>query len=273
MPDTQSNDDAYANGAYIVGAADYPGRWEELAHDWRMHENTAGRARLNLTYGEAPRQQFDLFLPECRPEGTLIFIHGGYWRAFDNKSWSHLARGAQVRGWAVAMPSYTLCPEVSIADITQEICKALHHIAGMTKGPIALAGHSAGGHLVARMLCQDVELAPDVAARLVKVTPISPLSDLRPLVDTAMNDDFTMDGDAAWAESPLRETAPRNVPMTCWVGGDERPAFIDQARWLAEAWNQELVVDPDLHHFNVIDGLADGNSSLTKTVLGFQPRI
>ncbi|WP_107498281.1 alpha/beta hydrolase [Thalassobius sp. I31.1] len=268
MPDIQSNDDAYANGAYIEGAADYPERWEELAHDWRMHENTAGRARLNLAYGDAPRQQFDLFLPESRPEGTLIFIHGGYWRAFDNKSWSHLAKGAQACGWTVAMPSYTLCPEASIADITQEIRKALHHIAGMTRGPIALAGHSAGGHLVARMLCHDVVLAPDVAERLVKVTPISPLSDLRPLVDTAMNDDFAMDADSAWAESPLRETAPRKTPATCWVGGDERPAFLDQARWLADAWGGELVVDPDLHHFNVIDALADETSTLTKAVLG-----
>ncbi|WP_039017809.1 alpha/beta hydrolase [Halocynthiibacter namhaensis] len=268
MSENQSNDDAYANGAYIDGAADYPARWEGQAQDWRMHENTAGRARLNLVYGDALRQKFDLFLPESKPLGTLIFVHGGYWKAFDNKSWSHLAKGAQARGWAVAMPSYTLCPEVKIADITEEIRQALHHIASITQGPIALAGHSAGGHLVARMLCQDVPLAPEVADRIVKVTPISPLSDLRPLVDTEMNIDFAMNAETAWAESPLREVTPRTVPVACWVGGGERPAFIDQATWLAKAWGGDLNIDADLHHFNVIDGLADEHSALLMACLG-----
>ncbi len=261
------NDDAYANGAYIEGAADFPGRWEDTAEAWRIHENTAGRARLNLSYGEAPRQQFDLFLPDSKPLGTLIFVHGGYWRAFDNKNWSHLAKGAQDNGWAVAMPSYTLAPEATIAGITEEIRQAVHHIAGMTHGPIALTGHSAGGHLVARMLCQDVGLADAVADRLVKVVPISPLTDLRPLVETTMNDDFAMDEALAWAESPLREENPRSVPITCWVGGSERPAFIDQATWLAEAWKGGLTIVPDLHHFNVIDALEDGESALVKEIL------
>lgn len=261
------NDDAYANGAYIEGAEDYPPRWADAAEAWRMHENTAGRARLNLAYGEGTRQKFDLFLPESRPLGILIFVHGGYWRMFDNKSWSHLAKGPQARGWAVAMPSYTLAPEARISDITEEIRLAVHKVASMTHGPIVLAGHSAGGHLVARMLCRDVALDDDVAARLARVVPISPLSDLRPLIETEMNNDFRLDTNAAKAESPLFETRPREVPVTVWVGGDERPAFLDQARWLSEAWNAGLVVDEGLHHFNVIEALEDPESPLTDAVL------
>lgn len=259
-------DDAYANGKYIKGAADFPDRWAEAAANFRLHEHTAGRARLNLAYGDAPRQQFDLFLPSSRAEGVVIFVHGGYWRAFDNKSWSHLAAGATARGWAVAMPSYTLAPEATIADITQEIRTALHEIAAKTQGPIVLTGHSAGGHLVARMLCHDVLLSPEVAGRLQRVVPISPLSDLRPLVHTEMNDDFRLDEPAAAAESPMLERKPRPVPVHVWVGGAERPAFIDQAHWLADAWGAGLTVMPEEHHFNVIDGLAERDSPLTKAL-------
>src|SRR3546814_5563195 len=54
------------------------------------------------------------------PAGLAVFVHGGYWMAFDKSSWSHLAAGAVARGWAVALPSYTLCPEARISDRSEE---------------------------------------------------------------------------------------------------------------------------------------------------------
>jgi len=59
-----------------------------------------------------------------------------------------------------------------------------------------------------------------------------------------------------------------SVPVTVWVGGDERPVFLDQAGWLAEAWNAELVIDKGRHHFDVIDGLADPDSAMMLALLG-----
>ena len=261
-------DDAYANGAYIAGADDFPPRWAERAADWRSVEHAIGRARLNLTYGEGARNRLDLFLPAGRPAGLVVFVHGGYWRAFDNKSWSHLAAGATARDWAVAMPCYTLAPEARISEITQEVRQAVEKAATLVEGPIVLAGHSAGGHLVARMLCRDVALSKGVEDRLQRVVPISPLSDLRPLLNTTMNEDFQMDLAEAEAESPMLEVNPRDVPVTVWVGGDERPVFLDQARWLADAWPRaELHIADGLHHFDVIDGLEVPDSPLTNALL------
>jgi hypothetical protein len=53
-----------------------------------------------------------------------------------------------------------------------------------------------------------------------------------------------------------------------WVGGDERPVFLDHARWLGEAWGVPVTVEPGRHHFDVIDGLTDAGSALTEAVLG-----
>lgn len=261
-------DDAYANGAYIKDADSYPPKWDEAAHEWRSVENAIGRAQLNLSYGPSEREVFDLFYPESgKPKGLLVFVHGGYWLAFDNKSWSHLAAGATARGWAVAMPSYTLAPDAHISEITQQIARAIDTAAKATHGPIVLTGHSAGGHLVARMRCSDVALAS--ADRLQNIVPISPLSDLRPLLKTAMNDNFKMDMDEAIAESPLLAKSLRDIPTHVWVGADERPAFLDQARWLSEGWeNTALTIAPAMHHFDVIDDLADPDSALMKALLG-----
>ncbi len=259
-------DDAYANGDHIANAAAYPPRWADAAEAFRKALSAAGRARLGLAYGASVRQALDLFLPEGQASGLTVFVHGGFWRLFDRSSWSHLAEGAVARGQVVAMPSYDLCPEVRIADITRQIATAVSFAAGQASGPIRLTGHSAGGHLVARMLAPG--MLPDaVARRIVHVMPISPLSDLRPLLQTAMNDDFRMDAAMAEAESPLLQPRPE-VPVTVWVGADERPAFLDQARWLAEAWGATHVTEPARHHFDVIDGLVRPDSAMMNAFFG-----
>lgn len=253
-------DDAYANTAHIPGAEAYPDRWAATAAAFRDRLRARDRAELGVSYGPSERQAFDLFLPEGDPQGLTVFVHGGYWLRFDRSFWSHLAAGALARGWAVAMPGYDLCPQVSIADITDQIARAVPAMASRVPGPLTLAGHSAGGHLVARMLAPG--MLPDaVAERITHVVPISPMADLRPLLKTSMNTEFRLDLAAAEAESPVLQQPP-NVPVTIWVGGDERPAFLDQADWLAQAWDCAHVVVPGKHHFDVIEALEDPASDL-----------
>lgn len=255
-------DRAYANGAFITGADGFPPRWQAEAAAFRA--SLGPRARLDQPYGPAPRQQFDLFLPETAPRGVLVFLHGGYWMAFDRKDWSHLAAGALARGWACALPSYTLTPEATVSQITAETARACAAICTALPGlPLVITGHSAGGHLAARMACADVAL-PQLPVRVV---PISPLADLRPLLHTRMNDTLRLTPAEAAAESPALRPRRQTVQAHVWVGGQERPAFLWQARLLSEDWACDWTVDPGRHHFNVIDGLADPRSALTAACL------
>ena len=121
------------------------------------------RARLDLSYGDGPRNRFDLFLPEGTAKGLVVYIHGGYWVRFDKSSWSHLANGALAHGYAVAMPSYTLCPQARISGIVSEVGAAITEAARMIAGPIHLTGHSAGGHLATRMIAATSPLPPKSA--------------------------------------------------------------------------------------------------------------
>jgi len=253
-------DDAFANGPYIPGADAYPERWALEARAFREDLLAKGRAKLGVSYGPTKRQALDLFLPESAPKGMMIFVHGGYWLKFDRGYWSHFATGALAKGRAVAMPSYDLCPEVRIADITRQIANAVTHIAQDVAGPISLSGHSAGGHLVSRMLAPEV-LPPEVLDRIDQVVPISPVTDLRPLLHTSMNADFNMDMTAAEAESPVLQPKPE-MPVHVWVGAAERPVFVEQAQALANAWTAPIEVAPERHHFDVIDALLDPESRL-----------
>ena len=192
-------------------------------------------------------------------------MHGGYWRRFDRSLWSHFATGALGHEWAVAMPSYDLVPRVRISHITQQVAQAIGVIAQEVTGPIRLVGHSAGGHLVARMLAPEM-LPADVAGRIEHAMAISAVSDLRPLCDLAMNADFRLDAAEAHAESPIFQPRPE-VPVTVWVGAEERPVFLDQSRWLAEAWRAGHIIDEGKHHFDVIDGLLDPDSAMVRRLL------
>ncbi len=259
-------DDAFANGAYIERAEEYPAFWARTAADWR---GTA-RARLDIPYSEGPRNRLDLFLPDAGPKGVVVFVHGGYWLKFDKSFWSHLAAGPVARGWAVALPSYTLAPDATLPQITSQIARAITCAATEVAGPVHLAGHSAGGHLVSRMVCADVTLP--VRARLGHVVSISGLHDLRPLLATKMNAQLRLDPATAAAESAALKTPVSGMPVTAWVGGHERPEFLRQSALLREAWGRaggdaRLVVDGTRHHFDVIAGLADADSALTAALL------
>lgn len=258
-------DRAYQNGAFIPGAEGYFARWEAKAAAFRA--GLGPRARLDLAYGPGPRQRFDLLLPEGAPQGLALFFHGGYWIAGERSLWSHLAAGPLARGWAVALPGYTLAPEASVAAMTLEAGLALAAAAALVPGPIAVTGHSAGGHLAARLACTDVALPPEVTARLRRAVPISPLADLRPLRLTGMNDLLQLDPAAAEAESPALRTRRAGCAVTVHVGQQERPAFLWQARLLSEAWDCPWQIAPARHHYDVIDDLEDPHSPLTNALL------
>ncbi len=262
-------DDAYSNSAYIPDGDCYPARWAAAAAEFRAGQPSA---RLDQAYGLRPRERFDLFLPDAPPAGTLIFIHGGYWMTFDKSWWSHLAAGALARGWAVAMPSYTLCPEARIDAIVLQMAYAVEAVGALVQGPLRLAGHSAGGHLATRLCCDDRLLSEALAQRVDCVLSISGLHDLRPLLATSLNETLKLDPEAAAVDSPALLRPRPGLAAICWVGGDERPEFRRQSALLANIWSgvgaeTELVEQPHRHHFNVIEDLARPDSQLLARLL------
>lgn len=257
-------DDAYQNGAYIPDADSYMPMWQAKAVAYRK-----ATPPVQITYGNHPRQVIDLFQPP-NSKGLVVFVHGGYWHSLDRSLWSHLAAGAMQRGWAVAIPEYILCPEVTIPDITRQIATAIDHLASKINGPIHLTGHSAGGHLASRMGCDDINLA--AANRIKNIVSISGIYDLRPLLHTKMNADLNLTNQTATGESPVFKTPRKGLSLTCWAGADERPEFLRQNALLANIWtgcgiSSRSIIAKGQNHFSVISALEQPNSPLTNALI------
>ncbi|GAA0771134.1 alpha/beta hydrolase [Roseibium denhamense] len=259
-------DDAYANADHIEGADAFVATWPKEAEAFRT---SWIKKDLDIHYGPSDRQRLDMFHPEQRPKGLVVFVHGGYWLRFGKSDWSHFATGALGKGWSVCLPGYDLAPQVRISDITCQIGAAIQKAAERVEGPIHLAGHSAGGHLVTRMICEGSPLSDEIRSRIEAVVSISGLHDLRPLLNTKMNDAFAMSESDAIAESPALLRPSHDCRVVAWVGSDERPEFLRQSQVLAKAWpTVAFHKEAGKHHFNVIDGLKDPSSELMAALIG-----
>lgn len=231
-----------------------------------------GRFKADLRYGPRERNVLDIIMPISQPRGLVVYVHGGYWLRFDKSYSTYLAKGAIESGYAVAIPSYTLCPRVQIHEITIEISQTIAFAASLIEGTIHLAGHSAGGHLVTRMGTTSTPLDTGLRKRLRKIVPISAINDLRPLLYTKMNDHFKLDIEQARSESPVLLEPLDGINVTAWVGAAELPEFVRQNRALANLWSGfncsiDQVEEPEKHHMNIIDGLAEADHPLTRTLL------
>lgn len=265
-------DDAYENRKYIPKADIHMQQWEQQSAALRA---SAPHAELDKPYGTGMRQRYDLFWPaggQGSEQGLLVIVHGGYWLAFSKDNFSHLASGALTAGWAVAMLSYTLAPAVRISEITGEITSAINHLSGHGSGPMRLAGHSAGGHLVSRMMCDDTDLGDVATDRIDRVISISGLHDLRPLLHLQKNSEFNLDSAEAIAESAICHRPRRGMNLVCVAGANERPEFIRQNGILPLIWqglgadcHSQLLAGED--HFSVIGQMMSPDSQLSRLII------
>ena len=261
----------YENAGHIPHGDAYPTRWAERAAAFR--EAMGPRAVLGAHYGDGYRQWADLYYPEGSPRGVAVIVHGGYWMRFGPRDWSHLAAGAVEAGWLAVVPGYTLSPNGTVRSIVHEVARCVDLVAGANPGPVRLAGHSAGGQVVARLACTDTPLAPRTVARLERVVSISGLADLRPLLRTDLNHTLDLSEADARAQSPALLDPLAHIDLVAWVGANERPEFVRQNRLIATAWERlvrsvRCVEEPGRHHFDVVEGLEDAAAPLARALVG-----
>lgn len=267
----------YNNRARIVDSAQVLER--------RAVESARARERCDMhpdfRYGDGQGETLDVFVPRTAlssarssapvPAPVLFFVHGGWWRALDKGDHSFVAPPFVDRGALVVVPNYALCPAVSIETIAMQMARALAWTYrnatrfGGDPARIVVAGHCAGGHLAAMLLCCDWRLVGNghaLPARLVKsALAISGLFDLAPLRRTPyLQVDLRLTAAAVRRLSPVR-FAPPVGRLYAVVGGAESEAFLRQNGLIRSAWGARAVPVcesvPGANHFEVQDALAD----------------
>ncbi|MFC7477324.1 alpha/beta hydrolase [Dankookia sp. GCM10030260] len=244
------------NPAIIAG-------WQRDAAAFRA---TWAEAELGIAYGAGGREKLDLFRPGPGEDWPVaLFLHGGYWQALDRSFFSHMARGMLARGVAVAVPSYDLCPQVTLAAITDQMRAAamlLHRRSGRR---LLATGHSAGGHMAAMLMATDWRARdPRLPADLVPAgLPISGVFELEPLLPTSIGAGLRLTPEEARALSPRHLPSP-GFPLHAVVGGAESGEFLRQTRDFAAAWGGTAEVVPGLNHFTILAPLAAPDSALSR---------
>jgi arylformamidase len=259
----------YNNRTRIAAYADIVARWQAVS----AVERRAARAELDQPYGPGERQRYDLFHAGVRGAPLVVFIHGGYWQLGGREGTAFVARALNAAGLDVAIPSYSLCPAVTVMEIVDELRRCMGALWAATgKHPI-VTGHSAGGHLTAALLASawsDPGVPPDlVRAGLA----ISGVFELTPLIATTMNRALRLDPESAASASPLRwPPPPPGRTLVAAVGGEETGEFHRQSRTLTEAWARagvttEYLAVPEVNHFTVVDELTRPDSVLFRRVV------
>ena len=272
----------YNNRARVPDHADYFAQWARgsqqarddlvCALDVPFIDAAIGSATL------AP-PTLDVF-PSARPDSpVLLFIHGGWWRALDKRDHSFVAPPFVDAGVTVVIPNYNLCPDVGIDTIAWQVAQALawthRHIAkyGGDARRIVVAGHSAGGHLAAMLLCCDGrKMAADLPAQISKLAlSISGVFDMQPLRQTPfLKADLKLTAAMARRVSPAFFPAPQGL-LTAVYGALESEEFARQSCLIQTRWGRSVVpvceAVPGTNHFSVLNELTNPKARLHKAAL------
>ncbi|WP_454648912.1 alpha/beta hydrolase [Bradyrhizobium liaoningense] len=213
------------------------------------------KSHLDLPYGERANNKIDLY-PAAKPDAPcLVFLHGGYWQRNSRELFAMLVEGVAAHGWSVAIPGYSLAPEVSLTDIVGEIPRALDWLAAHgashgVAGPVVLSGWSAGAHLVAMALDH-----PRVHAGLA----LSGVYELAPIRDTGLNDALKLTDAEIATLSPLRLPVIQKR-LDIAYGSNELPALVCDSinlhdKRVAAGAPGKLIPVEGADHFTILEAL------------------
>lgn len=256
--------------------------FEDFAADWAKRSEATRQkfpdASIDLTYGDGPRETFDLFLPEAKNPPLFVFIHGGYWQWNDKQSYAFLAEPFLNAGIAFANIEYALCPTVTLEELVDQIRRAFAHLwrngdeLGFDRSNIMVAGHSAGGHLAGTVLTTDWASYQDgLPYNLVRVgMPMSGVFDLQPIRLTPIGDPLSLDAANAAKLSPIANQPWPQAQTVITLGAHEGREFHRQAEEFAAHLRRQGVdvrieSVPGTNHFSLLEALAAPDGILFET--------
>jgi len=272
--DRAALDAQYDNRAKVADAAERLARFAEASARTRAHLECT----LDVAFGAHPGETLDVF-PAGAGAPVQLFVHGGYWRALDKRDHSFVARAFVPAGIATVVVNYALMPGVSMDELVRQVQASVAWTwrnAGSFGGDrerLFVSGHSAGGHLVARLMATDWRgFGADLPEHPIRGgTGISGLYDLEPIRLCFLNDELALDAATVRRHSPvgLARTCPG--PLLLPVGGEEGPEYLRQTGALVDAWRGHgeppcaMVMDGH-DHFSIVAELERPDSELARAI-------
>ena len=261
-------------------------------------EGATGSTRY--PYADGQSQFGDLWLPGGEgPHPVVVLIHGGFWRTgFDLSLMDALAADVVAHGWAAWNVEYRKVGEEGGGwpGTFVDVAAAVDHLAvlgaaddsrtavALDLDRVAVAGHSAGGHLAAWTAVRD-GLPAGAPGADPTVSPVAVVSqagvvDLRRAVDDDLGGGAAVglmgaspddEPDRYDLGSPI-ERVPTGVAVRCVHGrGDDIVPFDQSEGYVAaatEAGDEAVLAPFDGDHFPVLDPT---HVSWTETLAWLRP--
>ncbi len=230
--------------------------------------------RGDIRYGDGPKMTFDLYGVDAAAP-TIIFFHGGYWRALDKRDHVCVVEGLLRGGLNVVNFNYDLCPDVTLSELNDEIAAGIHYVAsnrtslGLGDSGLFMMGHSAGAHAAAVAIS-----IPETAELLDGIIAVSGIYDTRAVRRTSINADVRMSEEEAARLNALTMAPHHDLRILCVVGADEPAAWIGQSVAYHEMASEHvgdcrLAAVPETDHFSVLEKSADPDHPIGRRILDF----
>ncbi len=254
-----------------------------IERDTRSNIETRNELKsvLGVQYGSSLDETIDIFPAENPLAPVFVFIHGGYWMSMESQDFSMVARGLVSKGITVAMPNYSLCPSVSMSEITRQnrdavawLFREINKYNGNPK-QMFVCGHSAGGQQVGMLASTDWIKDYGLPRNIIKGgIPISGIFDLSPLYYSWLQPTIQLTQGMIQEQSPLFQLSDNGFPMLLSVGENESLEFKRQSQQYLLAWQKKgfkgkMVIQPDKNHFTTIRDFFIPDSPFITSVLEF----
>ena len=227
---------------------------------------------LDVSYGNSPGQQVDVFPAKSPSSPVFVFIHGGYFRALDKSQYRYIAPRLRKAGYATVLVNYDLAPQVSVTEIVRQVLDAFswtcRHIERWNgdSNQLVLCGHSVGAFLAAKILEEDWD-DEHPTCQIKKAILLSGLYDLGPMKQSYLDRDLRLTTSEVETLSPMACFLKQAPDILIAAGEDETEEFVRQsveyaAKLRRDSIENELVIMPGLHHYSMARTLAQKRNTV-----------
>ena len=230
--------------------------------------------------------KLDLYLPEGKPAGLIVWVHGGAWRGGSRDQVD--VHGLTALGWAIASVDYRLSTVARFPAQIHDIKAAIRYLRanaaalGFPPDRFVVAGSSAGGHLAVLVgvtnglsaLEGSVGDNPGASSDVQAIIDLYGASDLTtilgqssrhgldvrvPALDLLLGAQPTAVPELARLASPVFQLDAHDPPLFLLHGEKDDQMPPEQAHELAAAY--EKLGRP--LHFEIVPGVGHGDPAFT----------
>lgn len=237
---------------------------------------------------DAVKHKLDLYLPKGHKDfPVLFFVHGGAWRSGDKRLYGKLGDRFASNGIGTVIVNYRLTQKAEppatprnqhpthIQDVARAFAWTYKNIParGGRADQIFACGHSAGGHLVALLACDESYLkAEGLSAKSVK--GVIPISGVYTIIPGRLSAVFGEDQEICRKASPIQHVKGSEPPFLILYAEKDYFSLDVMAenmcrRLKAAKADADVVKLKDRDHISIIRNTVHQDDPVTQAVLEF----